>query len=88
MIEASAYSRSPAQPSLFRRYSQLTEPRTHNARPQISDAVNIAACTVDANVINTSSASITKLNSLSGVYNGIQLSPNGTAVVFTANDNA
>jgi Tol biopolymer transport system component len=62
--------------------------RTHNPHPQLSSAVNIATGTVDAYVIDTSTGAIAKLNSQSGQYNGIQLSPDGTKVLFTASDSA
>jgi Tol biopolymer transport system component len=75
----------------FARQSHLQaslEARIHLARPRLSSAVNIATGTVDAYVIDTSTGGITKLNSQSGQYNGIQLSPDATKVVFTANDSA
>ena len=62
--------------------------RAHNPRPPLSSAVNIATGTVDAYVMDVATAGITKINSQSGAYHGVQLSPDGTKVVFTADDSA
>ncbi len=56
--------------------------------PRVSSTVNIATGTTDAYLVNASTGTQTKLNSLSGEYNDISLSLDGTHVVFTANDSA
>lgn len=72
-------------------YSQASAMRkasTHVAMPRISALVNIVAGTQDAYLVNAATASRTKLNSVSGDYRDIDLSLDGTKVVFTAWDSA
>jgi Tol biopolymer transport system component len=63
-------------------------PSAPTARTPISSTVNIATGVVDAYLMDINTGIQTKLNSQSADYTGIQLSSDGTKVVFTANDSA
>jgi len=53
-----------------------------------SGATNLASGSVDAYLMDSRTGAVAKLNSQSGLYNGIQLSPDGSKVAFTAFDSA
>jgi len=62
--------------------------KAHKAGARASAAVDIQTGTVDAYLAYDYAGTTTKLNSASAAYNGIQLSADGTKVVFTADDSA
>jgi Tol biopolymer transport system component len=64
------------------------DPPAPMAGARISDSVNIAIGAIDAYLLDIDTGTVAALSTQSAAYTGIQLSPDGTKVVFTANDSA
>ena len=62
--------------------------RFHKTHMSASGSVNLAAGTVDAYLMDTRTGVAAKLSSQNAMYNGIQLSPDGSKAVFAAFDSA